>query len=187
MESALYPIHALMRSFTTWEDLSLPEHQHWQQQFFSATENFRYTGSMIRVKKRPTRNIHIATQSSDCSWENQEFNHLATSFYQYPISICLKIDETHIRPAVLFREKRSSQVSLAAFSMSLVVFTYLLWLPVVEEAIYEGHEAFNEHLGAPQCAFRSISSSLFSRLYSVQTNTTNIDDILREIARIYKF
>ena len=132
MESALYPIHALMRSFTTWEDLSLPEHQRRQQQFFSATENFRYTGSMIRVKKRPTRNIHIATQSSDCSWENQEFNHFATSFYQYPISICLKIDETHIRPAVLFREKRSSQVSLAAFSMSLVVFTYLLWLPVVE-------------------------------------------------------
>ena len=68
MESALYPIHALMRSFTTWEDLSLPEHQRRQQQFFSASENFRYTGSMIRVKKRPTRNIHIATQSSDCSW-----------------------------------------------------------------------------------------------------------------------
>ena len=126
MESTLYPIHALMRSFTTREDLSLPEHQRRQQQFFSASENFRYTGSMIRVKKRPSRNIHIATQSSDCSWENQEFNHLAISFYQYPISICLKIDETHIRPAVLFREKRSSQVSLAAFSMSLVVFTYLL-------------------------------------------------------------
>ena len=105
MESALYPIYALMRSFTTWEDLSLPENQRRQQQFFSASENFRYTGSMIRVKKRPTRNIHIATQSSDCSWENQEFNHLATSFYQYPISICLKIDETHIRPAVLFRER----------------------------------------------------------------------------------
>ena len=107
MESALYPIHALMRSFTTWEDLSLSEHQRGQQQFFSATENFRYTGSMIRVKKRPTRNIHIATQSSDCSWENQEFIHFATSFYQYPISICLKIDETHIQPSVLFRGKRS--------------------------------------------------------------------------------
>lgn len=105
MESALYPIHALMRSFTTWEDLLLPEHQRRQQQFFSASENFRYTGSMIRVKQRPSRNIHIATQSSDCSWENQEFIHFATSFYQYPISICLKIDETHIRPAVLFREK----------------------------------------------------------------------------------
>ena len=91
--------------------------------FFAASENCWYIGSM---KKRPIRNIHITTQSSDCSWENQEFNHLATSFYQYPISICLKIDETHIRPAVLFREKRSSQVSLAAFSMSLVVFTYLL-------------------------------------------------------------
>ena len=81
MESALYPIHVLMRSFTTWEDLSLPEHQRRQQQFFSASENFRYTGSMIRVKKRPTRNIHIATQSLDCSWENQDFNHLATSLY----------------------------------------------------------------------------------------------------------
>ena len=72
---------------------------------FAASKNFRYTGSITRVKKRPTRNIHIATQSSDCSWENQEFIHFATSFYQYPISICLKIDETHIRPAVLFREK----------------------------------------------------------------------------------
>ena len=71
--------------------------------------------------------------------------------------------------------------------MSLVVFTDLSGLPAVEEAIYEGNEAFSEHLGAPQCAFRSISFSLFSRLYSVQTNTTNIDDILREIARIYKF
>ena len=67
MESALYPIHALMRSFTTWEDLSLPEHQGKQQEFFSASKNFWYTGSMIRVKKRPTRNIHIAAQSSDCS------------------------------------------------------------------------------------------------------------------------
>ena len=75
--------------------------------FFAASKNFRYTGSITRVKKRPTRNIHIATQSSDCSWENQEFNHLATSFYQYLISICLKIDETHIRSAVLFRGKRS--------------------------------------------------------------------------------
>ena len=105
MESALYPIHASMRSFTTWEDLLRPELQRRLQQFFSAPENFRYTGSMIRLKQRPSRNIHIATQSSDCSWENQEFNHLATSFYQYPISICLKIDETHIRPAVLFRER----------------------------------------------------------------------------------
>ena len=104
MESAMYPIHALLRSFTTWKDLLLPKHQHRQQQFFSASENCWYIGSM---KKRPIRNIHITTQSSDCSWENQEFNHLATSFYQYPISICLKIDETHIRPAVLFREKRS--------------------------------------------------------------------------------
>ena len=41
-------------------------HQRRQQQF-SASEDFRYTGSMIRVEKRPTRNIHIATQSSDCS------------------------------------------------------------------------------------------------------------------------
>ena len=71
--------------------------------------------------------------------------------------------------------------------MSLVVYTDLLWLPVVEEAIYEVHEAFSKHSGAPQCAFRSISSSIFSRLYSVEANATNIDDILREIARIHKF
>ena len=31
MESALYPIHALMRSFTIWEDLSLPVYQGRQQ------------------------------------------------------------------------------------------------------------------------------------------------------------
>ena len=33
--------------------------------------------------------------------------------------------------------------------MSLVVYTDLLWLPVVEEAIYEVHEAFSKHSGAP--------------------------------------
>ena len=101
------------------------------------------------MKKRPIRNIHITTQSSDCSWENQEFNHLATSFYQCPISICLKIDETHIRPAMLFRGKRSWQVSLAVFFMSLIVFTDLLWLPVAKEAIYEGHETFSEYSASP--------------------------------------
>ena len=34
MESTLYPIHALMRSFTTWKDLLLPEQQRRQQKFF---------------------------------------------------------------------------------------------------------------------------------------------------------
>ena len=31
MESVLYPTHALMRSFTIWEDLLLLEHQRRQQ------------------------------------------------------------------------------------------------------------------------------------------------------------
>ena len=142
---------------------------------------------MIRVKKRPARNIPITTQSSDSSWENQEFNHLATSCYQYPISISSKIDETHIRPAVLFRGKRSSQVSLAAFLMFLVVFTDLLWWPVVEEAIYKGHEAFSEHSGAHSahlCQFHLFFSVDCIRSKQMQTN---IDDILTEISRIYRF
>ena len=125
---------------------------------------------MIRVKKRPTRNIPITTQSSDSSWENQDFNHLATSFYQYPISISLKIDETHIRPVVLFRGKRSSQISLAAFLISLVVFTDLLWWPEVEEAICEGHEAFSEHAGAHSAHFRQFHLCFSVDMHSVQTN-----------------
>ena len=39
--------------------------------FFSASQNFWHIGWMIQVKKWPTRNIHITTQSSDCSWEPQ--------------------------------------------------------------------------------------------------------------------
>ena len=34
MDSTLYPIHALMRSFTTWKDLLLSEHQRRQQAIF---------------------------------------------------------------------------------------------------------------------------------------------------------
>ena len=181
MESALYPIHALMRSFTTWEDLPLPEHQRRQQQFFSASENFRYTGSMIRVKKRPTRNIHIVIGLLLGKPGIQPFSDLLLSISNQHLSQDRR-NSRSARYAVSGKE-----ISLAAFSMSLVVFTDLLWLPVVEEAVYEGHEASSEHSGAPQCTFRSISSSLYSRLYLVQTNATNINDILREIARIYKF
>lgn len=53
MESALYTIHALMRSFTTWENILLPEHQRSEQKFsFSASTLIISVG--ISVKQRET-------------------------------------------------------------------------------------------------------------------------------------